>query len=147
MSTLKQLRLEQKTAAHQRRLISELNTLVKDIERSEKTISSLNHELQAINAKFNGPRNTREDVAYLTGLLECAKKKLAWEKQITSLQKRTPMLMEEMGAILHDPKAPPTVEMRDQILQALQAIQAAMERLQSANTGMASGSASEAPVA
>jgi hypothetical protein len=130
VSSLKQLRLEEKSAAHQRRVILELNAIVKDIERSEKTISALKLELEAVNAKYQGPRNTREDIAYLTGLLDCAKKKLAWEKQITSLQKRTPALMEQMAGIMQDPKAPAASETREQMLQALQAIQSAMERLQ-----------------
>lgn len=144
MSSIKQLKQEEKNAVLQRQVLLELNTIVKDIERSEKMILALNHELQSVNAKFQGPRNTREDVAYLTGLLECAKKKLAWEKQIASLQKRTPSLMERMGALLNDPAAPPSTEARDQMLRALQAIQAAMERLQQANTGLG---ASESPSA
>ena len=101
-------------------VIAELNLIVKDIERSEKLIVTLNQELQAINAKFQGPRDTRADVAYLTGLLECAKRKLAWEKQISSLQKRTPSIMERMGTLLNDPKSPPSSEVRDQLLRALQ---------------------------
>jgi hypothetical protein len=133
MSSLKQLKHEEKHIALQRQAIAELNTIAKDIERSEKTILSLNQELQAVNAKYQGPRNTREDVAYLTSLLECAKRKLAWEKQISSLQKRTPSLMERMGALMTDPQAPPSAELREQMLKALQAIQAAMERLQAAN--------------
>ena len=134
MSSLKQLKHEEKSLALQQQVISELNGIAKDIERSEKTIVALNRELQAVNTKFHGPRNTREDVAYLTSLLECAKRKLAWEKQISSLQKRTPSLMERMGALLNDPKSPPSAEARDQMLRALQAIQAAMERLQGANS-------------
>src|SRR5689334_1818144 len=133
MSSLRQLKLEQKSLAQQQQVVAELNSIVKDIERSEKTILALNRDLQAINQKFQGPRSTRDDVEYLTGLLDCAKRKLAWEKQIASLQKRTPFLMERMSAILHDPKAPPSTEIRQQMLQALQAIQAAMERLQTAN--------------
>lgn len=132
MSSLKQLKLEEKSEARQRTLVLELQTLVRDIERSEKTINSLNRELAEVNSKHQGPRNTREDIAYLTGLLECAKKKLAWEKQIASLQKRTPALMEEMSAFMNDPQRPPGAEMKDQMLQALQAIQSAMQRLQSA---------------
>ena len=143
MSSIKQLKQEEKNAALQQQVILELNAIAKDIERSEKTIVALNRELQAVNAKYQGPRNTREDVAYLTGLLECAKKKLAWEKQISSLQKRTPSLMERMSALLNDPKAPPSVEARDQMLRALQAIQAAMERLQAANGG---ANGTDAPV-
>jgi len=135
MSSIKKLRHEEKSAALQQQVIAELNAIAKDIERSEKTVVALNRELQAVNAKFQGPRSTREDVAYLTSLLECAKRKLAWEKQISSLQKRTPSLMERMGALLNDPQSPPTADARDQMLRALQAIQAAMERLQSANSG------------
>ena len=142
MSSLKQLKLEQKSAAQQQQVVVDLNAIVKDIERSEKTILALNRDLQAINKKFQGPRSTRDDVEYLAGLLDCAKRKLAWEKQISSLQKRTPDLMERMTSILHDPKAPPSAEMRDQMLHALQAIQAAMERLQTANsTGESGGEA------
>jgi hypothetical protein len=136
MSSLKQLKLEQKSVAHQRQVFLQLNALVGDIERSEKTILALNRELELVNSKHQGPRNTRQDVDYLTGLLDCAKKKLAWEKQITSLQKRAPALMEEIAGILNDPKAPTDAQMRDQILQALQAIQTAMQRLQTANAGM-----------
>jgi len=135
MSSIRQLRIEEKNVAQQQRIIRELNDMVKDIERSEKMILALNRDLQVVNAKFQGPRNTRDDVAYLTSLLECAKRKLAWEKQITSLQKRTPSLMERMAAIIHDPKSPPSAQVRDQMLHALQAIQAAMERLQQANSG------------
>ena len=135
MSSLKQLKQEEKNAVLQQQVIAELNLIVKDIERSEKLIVTLNQELQAINAKFQGPRDTRADVAYLTGLLECAKRKLAWEKQISSLQKRTPSLMERMGTLLNDPKSPPSNEVRDQLLRSLQSIQAAMERLQQASSG------------
>src|SRR5437879_2023017 len=135
MSSLKQLKHEEKNAVLQQQVIAELNVIVKDIERSEKLILTLNQDLQVINAKFQGPRDTRADVAYLTGLLECAKRKLAWEKQISSLQKRTPSIMERMGTLLNDPKSPPSSEVRDQLLRALQSIQAAMERLQQASSG------------
>jgi hypothetical protein len=135
MSSLKQLKLEEKSAVLQQRVIFELNAIVKDIERSEKTISALKRELEAVNVKYQGPRNTREDIAYLTGLLECAKKKLAWEKQIASLQKRTPSLMEQMAGIMNDPKNPPAPETRDQMLRALKSIQSAMERLEIAHAG------------
>jgi|SRR6516164_450720 hypothetical protein len=134
MSSVRQLKLEEKTAANQRQVILELNSIVKDIERSEKIILVLNQELQALNSKYQGQRTTREDVAYLTGLLECAKRKLAWEKQINSLQKRTPLLMEKMSSIINDPKGPPPAQVQEQMMQALRSIQAAMERLQSANT-------------
>ncbi len=140
--SLKQLRHEEKSAALQRQVLQELNVLVKDIERSEKIISALNRELAELNAKHQGPRNTRQDISYLTGLLECAKKKLAWEKQIASLQKRTPALMDRMAGIMNDPKAPPSPEFKEQMLQSLQAMQSAMERLQNVSPGHDQSSAS-----
>lgn len=130
MSSLKDLKLAQKAANQQREVISELKMLVKDIERCEKTIVGLTVELQGVNSKYQGRRTTREDVAYLTDLLECAKKKLAWEKHIASLQKRTPQLLERMSTLIHDPQNPPSEESRGEMLGFLQAVQAAMERLQ-----------------
>jgi hypothetical protein len=130
MSSLKQLKLQEKSAYRQQQVILELNALARDIERSEKTISALRRELEAVNTKYQGPRNTREDVAYLTGLLECARKKLAWEKQIANLQKRTPLLMEKMAGVMNDPQGPPAAETCEQMHQALGLIQSAMERLQ-----------------
>src|SRR5579859_363708 len=134
MSSVRQLKQEEKNAAQQREVILELDAIVKDIERSERTISALNRELEEVNRKHLGPRDTRQDIAYLTALLECAKKKLAWEKKIASLQKRTPALMERMTAIMANPKAPPSEQTKEQMLRALQAIQSAMERLQKAHT-------------
>ena len=55
MASLKQLKLEAKSAAAQRQVISELNAIARDIERSEKTVSALNRELQTVNAKLPGP--------------------------------------------------------------------------------------------
>jgi hypothetical protein len=131
MSSAKDLKLEQKAAAQQLTLLGELNLLVKDIERVEKTITLLQGELGGINSRYQGPRTTREDISYLTALLDCAKKKLAWEKQISSLQKRTPQLLENMMQMLQDPRNPPSEEIRAKLLAGLQAIQASMERLQS----------------
>jgi hypothetical protein len=133
MSSLKDLKLAQKAANEQRQVIVELKTLVKDIERCEKTILALKGELENVNSKYHGRRTTREDVAYLTALLECAKKKLAWEKHIASLQKRTPELLERMSGLIHDLQNPPSEESRGQMLGSLQAVQLAMERLQNVN--------------
>jgi len=130
MSSIKDLKLAQKAANEQRQVVLALQTLVKDIERCEKTILNLTVELQGVNSKYQGRRTTREDVAYLTDLLECAKKKLAWEKNIASLQKRTPTVLERMSKLIHDPQNPPSEESRTQMLGSLQAVQAAMERLQ-----------------
>jgi len=144
MSSVKQLKREEKMAAQQREVILELNTIVKDIERSEKLIAALNQDLEAVNSKYRGSRTTREDVAYLTSLLECAKRKLAWEKQISSLQKRTPSLMEKMAAVLNDPNGPPPQQVQEQMMQALRSIQAAMERLQGVHLSEAGGNTEEA---
>lgn len=129
MISSKQIKEADKSLLQQRHLITELNAVVKDIERCEATMAGLKTKLEEANAKFQGPRATREEIGYLTALLDCAKKKLAWEKQLASLQKRTPPLLQEMTAIMNDPRNPPAEEMRGQILQALQKIQAAMERL------------------
>lgn len=130
MTSIKDLKLAEKSIVLQQQVVAELNTLVKDIERSEKTILDLQAELHAVNTKYPSPRTTRQDIAYLTDLLKCANKKLAWEKQIASMQKRTPATLQKMAQLLNDEKNPPADAMRVQMLQALQGVQSAMERLQ-----------------
>src|SRR5690242_12226479 len=131
MASIKDLKNEQKSLLLQQQVVAELNTLVKDIERSEKIIFDLQAELAVVNTNYPSPRTTRQDIAYLTDLLKCANKKLAWEKQIASMQKRTPATLERMAQLLNDPKNPPADDMRTEMLRALQGVQAAMERLQS----------------
>jgi len=130
MSSLKEIRQAQKGAAGQAQVILQLKALVKDIERCERTIVALRAELEAVNQKHQGRRTTRDDIAYLTDLLACANKKLTWEKHMASLQKRTPQILEEMNNLRSDPKNPPSDGSSAQILEALQAVQAAIERLQ-----------------
>ena len=130
MSSLKQLKTEQKLAGQQLEVIRELETLVKDIERAENTITTLKTELEEVNVKHQARKTTREDIAYLTDLLRCANKKLAWEKQIASLQKRTPTIMERMARLINDPAAPGDNTPRAAMLASLQKVQASMERLQ-----------------
>jgi len=134
MSSIKDLRLAEKSLALQQQVVSELNTLVRDIERCEKTIVDLQSELTAVNSKYPSPRTTRQDIAYLTDLLKCANKKLAWEKQIASMQKRTPATLQKMAELLNDPKNPPADQMKVEMMRALQGVQAAMGRLQSLKT-------------
>jgi DNA repair exonuclease SbcCD ATPase subunit len=129
MLSSKQLKLADKAAQEQQKVLLQLNDLVKDIDRCEKTISALRTELEAVNEKHKNRNSTREDIAYLTDLLDCAKKKLAWEKQMASLQKRTPALLQTMTRLMNDPNAPPSDQTRADMLHALQAIQSAMERL------------------
>jgi hypothetical protein len=134
MSSIKDLKVEQKSLLLQQQVVAELNTLVKDIERSEKIIFDLQAELAVVNSKYPSPRTTRQDIAYLTDLLKCANKKLAWEKQIASMQKRTPATLQKMAQLLNDEKNPPADAVRVQMLQALQNVQAAMKRLQGIKT-------------
>ena len=132
MASLKQLKQAQRLGTQQRQVVNELETLVKDIERCELTITQLKTELEAVNAKHQGRKTTREDIAYLQDLLRCANRKLAWEKQMASLQKRTPEIMERMSTIVNDPSTPADQETRSAMLDALQRVQTAMQRLQGA---------------
>lgn|SRR5690242_8095620 len=132
MISSRQIKLEDKSIVRQNQLLEDLQALSRDIDRCEKMISELKAELEEVNGKFQGPRDTRRDIDYLTALLACAKKKLAWEKQMASLQKRTPEILDRMKAVMNDPKAPPSEQMRDSMLRSLQQVQATMERLQSA---------------
>jgi antitoxin component HigA of HigAB toxin-antitoxin module len=136
MTSARQLKLEQKGTNQLQRAIAELQKLAQDIGRCEKIISALQTELDAVNKKHADRRTTRDDIAYLTALLECARKKLGWEKQMASLQKRTPVILEEITRLMNDPKNPPPEELRAQVLQSLQQVQTTMERLQSARAGM-----------
>jgi hypothetical protein len=130
MASLKDYKLAAKSAAQQQQVIGELDGLVRDIERCEKTIIDLKAELEIVNQKHAARKTTREDIAYLEDLLKCAHKKLTWEKHIASLKKRTPATLEKMAALINDPQNPPGEEMRAGMLRALQAVQAAMERLE-----------------
>jgi len=131
MASIKQFKRIEKGAAQQQRVIQELNGVVKDIERCEQTIHSLQKELLEINENHQNRKTTREDIAYLEALLKCANKKLVWEKNIASLQKRTPAILADVSRLMNDPQLPPDEQLRAQMLQSLQAVQAAMERLQS----------------
>ena len=121
-------------AAERRRVLAELKQLAVDIGRSQETITAVMAELSATNAKFQGERSTRQEVEYLTVLLSCAKRKLAWEKQIASLQKRAPALLESMSRIMNDRDHPPTEELKTEMLQSLQSVQSALARLHAPET-------------
>ena len=133
MSSLKDIKSAERSAAQQKQVLLELSKLVEDIERCEKTVADLQAELAAVNSKYQGQRTTREDIDYLTVLLKCANKKLAWEKQIASLQKRSPALLVEMTGMLNDKDFPPTDELKTEMMHSLQIVQAALERLQAAS--------------
>ena len=46
-----------------------------------------------MNLKHKSQSTTRENIEYLEDLLKCAKKKLAWEKQMENVAKRTPIVL------------------------------------------------------
>jgi uncharacterized protein YoxC len=129
MSTPRQLKIEQQVASQQRGLIGELQALVKDLERAEKTVSSLKAELGGVNERHANRTTTQHDIAYLEDLLACARKKLVWEKQIASLQKRTPELMQRVESLVNHPQSNPDQQMQDSLMHSIKEVQAAMQRL------------------
>ena len=122
-------------AVERRNVLTELKQLAVDIGRCQQTIASVMAELTSVNAKYQGERSTRQEVEYLTILLACAKRKLAWEKQIASLQKRAPALLESMSKIMNDRDHPPTEELKAEMLHSLQSVQGALARLHAPETG------------
>ena len=127
-------KLNVKAKAH-RELLGELQELAVSVDRCQQTITSLMAELNSANAQFQGQRTTKQEVDYLTILLSCAKRKLAWEQKIASLQKRSPALLQQMTAALNDKDFPPSDELKTEMLHALQNVQAALARLQAASGG------------
>lgn len=123
-------KLAERAAAQQQKVVGELTGLVRSIERCEKTITELKAELQSAQSKYQTRKTTQEEIAYLTDLLKCANKKLGWEKQLVSLQKRTPAILEQLTSLMNDPANPPAEEMREAMLRALQAVKVAIERLE-----------------
>jgi len=134
MSLGKQYKLAEKAALQQRQVVGELESLVKSIDRCEKTVTQLKNELEAVQAKYQTRTSTQEEIAYLTDLLKCANKKLNWEKQIASLQKKTPAILDDVTRVINDVKNPPSDEMRTSMLRALQLVQASMQRLEKVKT-------------
>jgi chromosome segregation ATPase len=122
--------LAEKAVAQQRQVVLDLESLAKSIERCEKTILDLKTELDEVNRRHQNRKTTQEDIDYLTDLLKCAHKKLGWEKQLASLKKRTPAVLQNISTLVNDPKSPPGDEMRAAMLRALEGVQAAMGRLE-----------------
>jgi hypothetical protein len=116
-------------AAEHRRALAELNQLAADIGRCQKTITSVMTDLTTVNQKYQGTRNTREEIEFLKVLLDCAKRKLAWEKQIASLKRRAPALLEKMSRAMNDNEFPPTDDIRAEMLLALRQVQSALQGL------------------
>jgi hypothetical protein len=132
MASSKALKLARKSVLQQRDMLQDLEALVKSIERGEKMIFELKEEMDAVNATHGDRKTTREDIAYLEDLLRCAKKKLAWEKQMESLSRRIPEALAQVTAVMNDPRNPPADDIRAHVLGSLQKVQAAMARLEEA---------------
>ena len=129
MSTSRQIKEEQRVTAQQKGLVGELQALVRDIERCDKTVQGLKEELMKVNERHANRATTQDDIAYLEDLLACARKKLVWEKQIASLQKRTPELMQRVEALVNHPNSNPDEETRNALMGSLTQVQASMKRL------------------
>jgi hypothetical protein len=132
MTSSRQLKLHHKGLTRQSEVIEELTRLVKDIERCERTIVELKSELEEVNVKFQKRVSTREEIDYLTALLKVANKKLVWEKNMASLQKRTPEIMNKVSQLVNDPKSPLEDVEKASLAPSLNAVQAAMQRLAAA---------------
>jgi hypothetical protein len=130
MSSGKSRRLARKTALLQQAVLHELESLVKTIERGETLLTELKEETTAMNAKHQHRTTTREDIAYLEDLLKCAKKKLAWEKQMENVAKRTPVVLAQVSSVMNDTTYPPDDQTRAQVVAFLQSVQTAMTRLE-----------------
>lgn len=129
MSTDRYTQMAKVRAAEHQRILAELKQLAVDIGRCERSIGAVMAELTAVNAKYTAERTTRQDVEYLTVLLDCAKRKLAWEKQMASLQKRAPAALESMARVLNDQNYPPADAVKVEMLASLQRVQEALQRL------------------
>jgi len=130
MSLRKENSLAAKAVSQQRHVAEELQSLLASIERAERTIIELKAELELANHTYRDRKTTQEDVDFLTALLKCANKKLGWEKQVSSLRKRTPGIMQDIAALMQDAKHPPGEAMCATLLQSMQQVKAAMDRLE-----------------
>ena len=106
--------------------------MVKSIDRGELMIQELKAEMEAVTTKHQHRETTKDDVLWLEDLLRCAKKKLAWEKQMSQLQKRTPAILEEVSSLMNNSRTPLADSAREAIASSLERVQAAMRRLEQA---------------
>lgn len=130
MSLRKEYKAAAKSVSKQEQVALELQSLLVSIEKAERTITDLKSELEAVNRTHQVRTTTQQDIDFLTALLNCAHKKLGWEKQVASLRKRAPGVMEELAVIMQDAKNPPSEATCQTLLHAMQQVKAAMERLE-----------------
>lgn len=129
MSTSKQLKIAQQVAQQQKAIVVELQEFVRDVERCERTINTLRAEVEEVNAKYSSRTTTQEDIAFLEGMLGCAKKKLVLEKQTASLDKRSPELMKRVEELVNHPESSPDEKTQAALLEAVRAVQSSLKRL------------------
>ena len=134
MASNRAKKLLRKSTLLQGEMLEELSGLVKSIERAETLLMELKRETEEMNARHQNRRTTREDIAYLEELLKCAKKKLAWEKQMEGVAKRTPEVLAKVSTAMNDTANPPEPGVRATVLEFLQTVQAAMNRLDAAKS-------------
>jgi hypothetical protein len=127
-------KLLHKSNVLQGEMLEELQALVKSIERAETLLAELKRDTEAMNAKHQERRTTREDIAYIEDLLKCAKKKLAWENQMETVAKRTPEVLAKVSTAMNDTTNPPPDNVRTAALSLLQSVQGAMTRLDAAKS-------------
>lgn len=132
MASGKSKRLAIKVALLQQGVLRELESLVKTIERAEALLEELKNDTEVMNVKHQHRTSTREDIAYLEDLLKCARKKLAWEKQMENVAKRTPATLAQVSAVMNDTARPADDQTRAVVLQLLGNVQTAMCRLEAA---------------
>ena len=113
-------------------MLEELQALVKSIERGETLLAELKRDTEEMNARHQHRSSTREDIAYIEDLLKCAKKKLAWEKQMETVATRTPQVLAKVSTAMNDTANPPAENVRTAVLALLQSVQGAMARLDAA---------------
>jgi len=134
MASNRAKKLLRKSTVLQAGMLEELQGLVKSIERAETLLAELKQDTEEMNARHQHRRTTREDIAYLEELLKCAKKKLAWEKQMEGVAKRTPEVLATVSTAMNDTVNPPLPKTRVAVLDLLQTVQSAMARLDAAKS-------------
>jgi hypothetical protein len=127
-------RLARKSSLLQKEVVDELTAVARSIEKAEEMIVALKEQMDSVNQTHANRTTTSDDIAYLEDLLRCARKKLAWEKQMASLAKRIPVVLTKVQAVMNDQANPPPDETRVAVAGLLQSVQQAMSRLEIAKS-------------
>jgi hypothetical protein len=125
-------RLARKSALRQQEVVEGLQAVASSIEKADEMIASLKTQMEEVNARHQDRKTTSDDIAYLEDLLRCARKKLAWEKQMASLSKKIPEVLAAVTSVMNDPATPPTDQTRAVVMGLLQNVQQSMARLEQA---------------